>query len=236
MNKFITGIKNIRITRIVTGFLASLFLFVATACSNTPNVLAKTADDVRPEVPRSAVTNTHQGGMNEYSDVDPRRSTAPANSKAKALIENAQRNIDTKSADSRQQYGENYRSGTPIGERVKRLGEDVGESAEELAEGAAKGTKQGLENIRQNARNTSDYVEDVGEDTANVNIDKAQAKINNAAKGTRRAFEDTADASQDLGKRIQRTAEDAGDAVKYKVNRDINRTQRALDNAADAID
>jgi hypothetical protein len=177
MKKVITWLKTIRVDRILTVFLAGVLLFVSTACGTT-KVLAKTADEVRKEVPSRAITNTYQGGMNNYEDVDARRNTSEAKAKAKGLIENAQQNIDEKSVDSREQYVKNYRSGTPLGERVKRLGEDIGESAEELAEGASKGTQNGLQNIKENAQKAPGYVKKAGKETAKVEFEEAQSKAN----------------------------------------------------------
>lgn len=178
MKKVITWLKSIRVDRILTVFLAGVLLFVSTACGST-KVLAKTADEVRQEVPSRAITNTYKGGMNDYSDVDPRRDTSEAKAKAKALIDNAQSNIDEKSVDSPEQYAKNYRSGTPLGERVRRLGEDIGESAEEVAEGASKGVQKGVQNIKENAQNTPGYVKRAGKETAKVEFEEAQAKANN---------------------------------------------------------
>ena len=178
MKKVITWLKSIRVDRILTVFLAGVLLFVSTACGST-KVLAKTADEVRQEVPSRAITNTYKGGMNDYSDVDPRRDTSEAKAKAKALIDNAQSNIDEKSVDSPEQYAKNYRSGTPLGERVRRLGEDIGESAEEVAEGASKGVQKGVQNIKENAQKAPDYVKRAGKETAKVEFEEAQAKANN---------------------------------------------------------
>ncbi|AFZ19197.1 DUF6658 family protein [Allocoleopsis franciscana] len=184
MKKVITWLKSIRVDRILTVFLAGVLLFVSTACGTT-KVLAKTADDVREEVPGRAITNTYQGGMNNYEDVDPRRNTSEAKAKAKSLIENAQRNIDQKSVDSREQYVENYKSGTPLGERVRRIGEGIGESAEELAEGASKGTQKGVQNIKENAQKAPDYVKKAGKETANLEFEEAQSQANNSMRDTR---------------------------------------------------
>lgn len=181
MKKLATWLKNIRVDRILTVFLAGILLFVSTACGST-KVLAKTADNVREEVPSRAVTNTYQGGMNDYNDVDPRRDTSEAKAKAKSLIENAQRNINEKSVDSREQYVENYRTGTPLGERVRRIGEDIGESAEEVAEGASKGVQKGVQNIKENAQKAPDYVKKAGKETAKVEFEEAQSQANNSIR------------------------------------------------------
>lgn len=235
MSKVITWLKSIRLDRIVTVFCAGILLFVSTICGTT-NALAKTADEVRQEVPSKAVTNTYKGGMNDYSDVDPRRDTTEAKAKAKALIENAQKNLNQKSVDSPDEYADNYRSGTPLGERARRLGENIGESAENVADDVSRGAQRGIQNIKENAQDAPGYLKQTGKKTANFDLDEAQTKANNNIKDTRQALDRAGEAGRSLGDRIQGAAQDAADAVKSKVNRDINRTQRALDNAADAID
>ncbi len=235
MNSIITWIKTIRVDRILTAFLASVLLLVSTAC-NSSKVLAKTADEARQEVPGAAVTNTYKGGMNDYSDVDPRANTSGANAKAKNLIKNAQRNIDEKSVDSPEQYAENYRSGTPLGERVRRLGEDVSESAGEVVTGAAKGTQKGLQNIKENAQQAPGYVKGTAQETADFDLDKSQSKATNSISSPREALGTTAEAGKNIGEKVQGAAQDAADAVKSKVSRDFDRAQRAAERAADALD
>src|SRR4028119_2117725 len=153
MNKVTSWLNSIRLDRIVTAFLVGLLVFVSTACSG--NVLAKTADEIREEVPSTAVTNEYKGGMNDYSDVDPRFNPSGANTKAKGLVDNAQKNIDAKSVDSVDQYVENYRSGTPLGERVKRIGEDVGEATGNVKEDVSKGANENLQNTKETAKDAA---------------------------------------------------------------------------------
>jgi hypothetical protein len=216
MNKLVAWLKSIRIDRILTVFLAGLLLIVSTACSGgasaktADETRGKTAAEIRQEVPESAVTNEYKGGMNDYSDVDPRQNISGAQTKAKGLVDNATKNIEEKSIDSPGQYVENYRSGTPLGERVKRIGENVGKAAENVTEDISKGTQENAQNAQK------------------------------AAKGAKQAADETANAAQSKVKSdintTQRAAEDTASAVKSKVTRDVNRTQRALDDAADAID
>lgn len=213
MNKVISWLKSLRLDRILTVFLASVLLLASTACGGS-KVLAKSADDVRQEVPGGAVTSPYKGGMNNYSDVDPRKSTSETQAKAKALVDNAQRNINQKSVDSREQYVENFQNGAPLGERVRRLGENIGEAAEDITEEASDRTQR----------------------TAKKAADAAQSKVQSDLASTKRTMNNAAEASEDLGNKIQRNTQDTADAVKSKVNRDINRTQRAIDNAADAMD
>jgi hypothetical protein len=215
MNKVTSWLNSIRLDRIVTAFLVGLLVFVSTACSG--NVLAKTADEIREEVPSSAVTNEYKGGMNDYSDVDPRFNPSASNAKAKALVDNAQKNIDEKSIDSAEQYVENYRSGTPLGERVKRLGEDIGESADNVGKEAAKGAQENV----QNAQEAGKGLKDKGIQTKENTKDAAKG----TAKDAKRAVDNASDAGESFGDKIKQSAKDAADAVKSSVNK-----------AADAID
>jgi hypothetical protein len=214
MNKLMTWLKSIRVDRILTVFMAGLLLIITTACSGgasatTPDQV-KTADKIRQEVPSGAVTNEYKGGMNDYSDVDPRFNEKGVQTSAKGLVDNARRNIEEKSIDSPQQYVENYRSGTPLGERVKRIGEDLGNAAEDVTEKAAKGTQENT----QAAKEATQSSKRAAKETA----DAAQSKVSSDINST------------------QQAAQDLGNAAKSKVSRDINRTQQALDDAADAID
>ncbi len=191
MNKVIAWIKKIRLNQILTVFLAGIFLFLTQAC-NRPTVAGQppqpsTRGNSEISVPKGdKVLNEYQGGMNNFSDVDPRSQGAATRAKAKAeyLKENAAQNIQEKGVDSPGQYVENYRQGTPFPERVKNLGEDIGSSAKELTEGVSKGTQRGIENIKGN---TEDAARDVSK---NVQRGAEDAKIN-----------------------VQRGAEDASDAV-----------------------
>ncbi|RCJ34059.1 hypothetical protein A6769_23500 [Nostoc punctiforme NIES-2108] len=199
MKKAMTWLKNIRPLKVLTVFLAGIFLFLTQACG-APGVASQPPQPgyQAPNVERSDSTkdyplNSPAGGINNFSDVDPRAiDEKAANDRAEALVKNAQKNIDQKGVDSREQYGRNFQQGTPLGERVKNLGEDIGSSAEELREGLVKGTQRGIENIKGNTQNATEDV------------------TKNVKRG-----------ADDAGKNVKRTAEDAGDAVKGAV-RNVN--------------
>lgn len=212
MNRIISFFKSIPIVRIVSVFAASVLIFVATACSGG-ELQAKTLNSNNPNrpspeqyVPKEAVTNPREGGMNQYSDVDPRANTAGAQTKAKGLLDKADRNLD-KMVDSPDQYARNYRSGTPLGERVKRIGEDVGSSTEELTEGFAKGTQRGVRNLKENTQNA----------TSNVG-DSAKQATENVKQNTQDAFGKT-----------KQAVDNSSNFVKDKSQEAVNNTRRALD-------
>ncbi|OYE06287.1 hypothetical protein [Nostoc sp. 'Peltigera membranacea cyanobiont' 232] len=195
MKKAMNWLKNIRPLKVLTVLLVGIFLFTAQACG-APGVASQ------PPQPGSQAPNTERydptkdyplsspaGGINNFSDVDPRaRDEKAANDKAEALVKNAQKNIEQKGIDSREQYGRNFQQGTPLGERVKNLGEDIGSSADEVREGLVKGTQRGFENLKGNTQNA------------------AEDLTQNVQRG-----------AEDAGKNVQRTAEDTGNAVKRTV-------------------
>lgn len=201
MKTVIAWLKGLQVDRVLTAFLVGLLLFVSTACSSGAS--AKTADEVQKEVPSSAVTNEYKGGMNDYSDVDPRLDTKQAQAKAKALVENAQKNIDQKSVDSGEQYVENYQSGTSVGERARRIGENIGESAKELTEGAAKGTQRGVQNLKENTQDAAKDVAQKSKETAEKVGDAAQSKVKSDIDTTQRALDKAQDSSENFGDKVK---------------------------------
>ncbi|MDZ8069398.1 MAG: hypothetical protein RMY64_27925 [Nostoc sp. DedQUE08] len=196
MRKAMNWLKNIRPLKVATVFLAGIFLFMTQACgapgiaTQPPQPGAQAPNIERYDATKDYPLNSPTGGINNFSDVDPRaQDEKAANDRAKALVKNAQKNIDRKGIDSPEQYGENYKQGTSLGGRVKNLGEDIGGSAEELGKGLVKGTQRGIENIKGNTQNAAEDV------TTNVQ------------RG-----------AEDAGKNVKRTAEDAGKAVKNTVD------------------
>ncbi len=216
MHKLMTWLKSIRLDRIVTAFLVGLLLFVSTACSN--KVQAKTADEIREEVPSSAVTNQYKGGMNDYSDVDPRKNTTEANTKAKALVDNAKKNTSEKIVDSPQQLGDRVkRVGEKLNDSVGNVKDNVGDSVDNLKENVSKGTQKNL-------RQTQDLA-DEAKDKAIQTKENTKDALKDTAKSVKRAADNVSETSDNLGYKIKRGAQDAADAVKSTVNK-----------ATDAID
>ncbi|QSJ20242.1 hypothetical protein JYQ62_16975 [Nostoc sp. UHCC 0702] len=204
MKRVMNWLKNNRPVKVVTVFLAGIFLIVTQACS-APGVATQPpqppaqpqSSGAQPYAKRYDPTksydlNNPEGGINNFSDVEPRAKAddRAASDRGDALAKNAQRNIDQKGIDSREQYVRNYQQGTPLGERVKNLGEDISGSAAEVGEGVAKGTRRGIENIQENtqdaAKNVTKSAQRAGED-ASTNV---QRKAEDAANTVNRTFKD----------------------------------------------
>jgi hypothetical protein len=195
MNRIINWLKNLRPLKVLTVFFAGTFLFFAQACNNPgiaaqprqPSAQPPNAQKYDPSTKSYDLSAPYEQGINNFSDIDPRakNSEKAAAVRAKALQENAQKNVAEKGIDSREQYARNYQQGTPLGERVKRLGEDMGSSSEQTRRDVTEGTQRGLENIQENTQNAA----------------------SDLTKNIQRA-------SEEAKKNVQRTAEDASEAVK----------------------
>jgi hypothetical protein len=187
MKTVIAWLQNLRPLKVLTVFLAVSFLFLVQAC-NRPGIAAQ--PNQPPGQPPNAQRYdpavdypipSYPVGTDKFSDIDSRakRAEEEARYRAEDLINKAKRNVETKGIDSREQFVRNYQEGTPLDERVKRLGEDIGSSAEELREGVTKGTQRGMENLQEN--------------------------VTNATKDLTKSVQRGA---EDMGKNIQRTGED----------------------------
>ncbi|MEI2582996.1 hypothetical protein [Scytonema sp. PRP1] len=205
MKKVVALLKNIRPLKLLTVFLAGVFLFFTQACNSGNSVGATTPSQTVPRqiigeeqhaspnsevyVPKgSNILSPNEGGMNNFSDVDPRRKGADVKAKAEALKQNAEQNV----IDETSNIGENTRRILDKkGDNVEQIGKNLQQNAQETADKAkssatdfARGTSKGVENIKDN---TSD-----------------------AAKGAARNAQGTA---EDAKFNAQRTASKAGEAV-----------------------
>lgn len=230
MKKLTAFIRRLRLNQVLTVFLAGILLLVSTACSNSGpgNPLSDRASNVRQDVPKNATDSRYKGGMNQYSDVDPRFNEKPAQSKAKALIDKAERNLNQNSVDSTDQFARNYRQGKPVGERVNQIGKDVNQSTQETAEDFAEGAQRGVSNLKQNASKFVKGTQRTAEDATEGAKFKASRAANNVKEGVNTA-----------SNRVEETAERAADRTsnlaKEKTSQASRGTQRALDDASRAV-
>ncbi len=209
MNQVMNWLKNISLRQILTGLMAGMLIFVGTACSNTPSVLAKTSDQVREEMPSKYVNSTYEGGMNDYPDTDPRQEeTSRAQTKAKELKDRAERRINDDSRtypdkDLKDFIEEVPQQASKLGDRAQNAANELGKHAKAGANLARETSETALENGRETIKE--------GAKTAGRKADK-------------------------LSDRAQNTAENASGAVKSKVKQDLNRSGKALEKTADSID
>ena len=166
MINFINGVKSALLSfklkslhQAVLSFLAIALLVTTTAC-NGSEVASKTNLE---NPPPGKITELYKpitpevGGMNNYSDVDPRVDTSKVDAKVDQLIKQA-KDLERKDTNPLQQIKKDFdRKG--IQERVGDTADSVGQSAQETAEGLSEGTRKGFANVKENAKSFKDDVE-----------------------------------------------------------------------------
>lgn len=172
MKKAINWLKNFRPLKIVTVFVLGFVLLFTQACSNATAAQPSPQKGESAYIQRNDPTkeyplNSPRGGMNNFSDVDPRGEAGEktAETRAKGLRDNSKRNIDEKGATSIGKYVDNAREGTPLQQKGIGLDDQIGSSTEELTTGVVKGTQRGIENIKENFSNAGDDLARKGRET-----------------------------------------------------------------------
>lgn len=248
MKRLTAFLKKIRAVQILTVFLAGILVLVSTACSR-PDVttgktdvtagttdprIGKTADQIREEVPSGAVTSEFKGGMNDYSDVDPRnKKLTTEDAKAQLLKEEAQHRIDTKSSNN---VGENVRRvADDAPDKLSKVGEKVKEdasTAQRKADNLGDKTKQGLSNLKENTREGLQGAKEIVKEATQGAKERVSEGTESLRYNTSGGQENINDAARDA----RQNAEDAWDNICEKVNRNIDRNQRAPERVTDAIE
>ncbi|MEG4025980.1 DUF6658 family protein [Microcoleus sp. S13C4] len=213
MNRLTAFVKKIRAVQILTVFLAGILVLVSTACSRPdimagkPDVMAgkadvkigKTSDQIREEVPSGAVTSEFKGGMNDYSDVDPRnKKMTTTEAKAELLKEQAQHRIDTKSSNN---VGENVRRvADDAPEKLGQIGEkakDDARTAQRKADNFGDKTKQGFANLKENTREGLKGAKDIVKEATQGAKERAAEGTESLRYGTSGGQENINDAARD---------------------------------------
>lgn len=142
----------------VLSFLVVAILFITTACNGSEVTSKANLDNSRS----GTITELYKpitpqaGGMNQYSDVDPRIDTSKVDTKAERLIKNANRSQGKNLNPLKQIKKELDYKG--IQERVENTADSVSQSAQETVDDISKGTRKGLENIKENAESFKESI------------------------------------------------------------------------------
>ncbi|MBW4582128.1 MAG: hypothetical protein KME42_21390 [Tildeniella nuda ZEHNDER 1965/U140] len=155
MNRIFSFLKGAQLNRLLAVAAVSLLMFFGTACSRADATDTATLKELNsPNTPGQS--QPYKGGMNNFDDVDATRfDKADVDAKAKALKDRVERNINQKGIDSPEQYVKNFRSGTPLQERIENIGDDIGRTANEAKESLGQFGERGSKNIERNVRNAS---------------------------------------------------------------------------------
>lgn len=174
------------ISRTILSLLAVVLLVTTTAC-NGAETNAKVAPTQTTNPRPGKITELYKpiappaGGMNNYSDVDPRQNTSEADAKAKQLIDKTE-SLTKGGTNPFKQLGKQL-DDKGIPERAGETAEKINRSAKETADDVAKGTRKGYENVKENTKSFKDDVESAVDDLG----DKARAKTNDLKNDIRKA-------------------------------------------------
>lgn len=199
---------------VLTLVLAGVLLVINTACSNA-SMQAKSAG---PNPPGQA--QPYEGGMNNFRDIDTTRlDPSSADAKAKALRDAAEHRIGEKRVDSVEQYVENYRSGTPLGERTERFANDLKRGAQGITEDTKNVTQRSSKELQRNT------------DRASNKLGRA---VNEATENVKDAGQDLVEGVKDLGNKASQVGERTGDLLQGKSKEAAGYSKAKVDDAAGA--
>ena len=189
--KITTWLKRIGVRQLLTAFLAGILLFMGTACSA---LQAKTASEVREDLPKSAIDSPAVGGINVYPDTDPRKETNRISPKAKSLIDSAERRVNTKSIDNVRDLGENVREGAAeIPQKTRSATRDLSNEAVEAGKEVGRKTQRAAEDTSQNLKSGLNQAANQTQRAAENTSRNVQSGVNRATNSTQRALNDAAD-------------------------------------------
>ncbi|MEB3337308.1 MAG: DUF6658 family protein, partial [Leptolyngbyaceae bacterium] len=207
MKRLISVFKNIYLSRVLPVLFAGILLFSATACGGD-RVQARTTTSGPEQGIPGHKAQPYEGGINGYSDIDPRTRTRASELKAKRLQEKTERNVIDmgddlerntrrtldKKAENLDQFGKNLKQDSKtLGRKANRAADDLEKTADQIKENTrqagkdiTQGTQQAAENIQENLKAAGkDLVESTKEAAQNTS-DFLQSNTNQATTRTQR--------------------------------------------------
>ncbi len=195
--------KQVRVERILVVLAAGFVMLVSTACQ-PPAPVSSGQGSYHEKVGANQPTELYdpieqrEGGMNVYSDTDPRYQRRDLGNEIEGRVYKAKENLN-RSIDDAGDYARNYREGAPLGERVRNITDNVGKTVDKVTDEVSEGTERGSRNLKVNAsraeRNAGEAVNGVTEDLKDNTRDvtrKAQRTLDNASKEAGSALRDRA--------------------------------------------
>jgi len=194
MNRITSFVKKNRPLQV----LAVVFLSLSLMFSQAFDAIAATTKASSGEKSQYYISkdrdalNSYEGGMNNFSDVDPRASKAEneAKAKAKALKRQAEKNVKNQSGNIVENVRRVANDSNKLGKNIQNQAESVKDKFGEETENFADSTKQGLRNIKNNAKDAGDYAGEIGDRTVGNPLEGIKEGANNAADSVKRTLRD----------------------------------------------
>lgn len=218
MSKIFSVFQSLRLDRIFIVAMVSLLMLFNTACDRANATDTASMKDTGGSNPnRPGQVQEYKGGMNSFEDVDDTRQVdlSAVNAKAKALKDRVERNISEKSIDSPEQYVKNYRSGTPLNERIENIGDAFGQSASNVKEDAQQIGERGSKNLERNVKNFPEKV--------SRTIDEAKQNAKSAGEDISRGVKEPVDKAGKAFNRVGQAAQDLADDAAGSAKRTVDR-------------
>ena len=229
----ITFLKSKRSSQIIVASLSALFLLVNTACT-TPSVSAKGVEGDSAKVvlknpatkvsspyrkdtnnvPAGQVTEFYdsiqpvEGGMNNYSDVDPRQNTSKVDAKAEKLIKGASHS-EAKNVDNPVDAVKKELDKEPIPQRLQKFSKDISKSAQKAADRVSDETQRGTNNLSKNTTSLLDKTQSRAETLGQ----QAQDKVDNAESAAKQTSDNVLTKAQEGVNKAQSYIKDKGGSV-----------------------
>lgn len=228
VTKFASRLKS-QLSRAAVLLVAGCMMLLGTACSSTPPTASGPG---ATELYRT--TQTKEGGMNQYSDTDPRQTDKRLGAETKARVDQAKGNLNK--TQSPGDVVDEFKAGRPLGERTKNLVEPAANAIDNLKQDVTAGTERGIKNLQRNTADAKqdlketldqaqDNAADLGRDTSR-SAQKAAAQVKSQVKST------AENARQDLGDKASNLIEGASRPV--TASRDSQTALNALQSETQA--
>lgn len=199
MKRLIAFVKALQFKQVLSFLFAGMLVLLSTACSPAAQALLPGESDQGIPGHRS---QQYEGGMNGYSDTDPRRSATDAAAtkiQAKGLKDNAQRNVIDmtddlkantdrtldKKAENLKQLGNNAkRDAKDFGNKVDDATDDLQDTSKAVKENVRSAGKEYSKDAKQAAESVKDKVKDVSKNVSDKAKSAAKDTANSIKNGT----------------------------------------------------
>lgn len=201
VSQVFTSLKPIRFARVAIAMVAGFVLMLGTACSpNSPSV-SGTGSYQQGRKPQTELYQTNQpkeGGMNQYSDTDPRQNTSGLDEKVRSRVKAAERNLDKVQTPG--DLAEEAREAKPLRRGAEDISKRVENTVEDLKDDISDGTQRGIKNLKRNTeqakRDVGNALDDAGQNAKDLGKDTART----AGRVTDQARNTFGDTSRDINK------------------------------------
>ncbi|MDX2100164.1 MAG: hypothetical protein SFW36_20500 [Leptolyngbyaceae cyanobacterium bins.59] len=223
MKSVVSFFKKIRLNQVFSVLLAGFLFIGMVGCNGAAQATMPSGSTGEPGNSGQGIPGKryqkYEGGMNGYNDVDPRRQeTGSAVNKAKALRDNAERNVIDMDDD--------------LGSNTKRILDKKGENLDQIGDnlkGNAKSFGEKVDRAAQDAQEAGDRFKSIGRENDLGDIGTKGVSDRGISRGTQKA-------ADNIQANTKAAGQDLVDDVKSTARKVQNRADNLVEGAKRAID